>query len=77
MGEVLKMRKTPEMEASLIQEHADIMEQVDRISERARLAVEEAEVEAAPLMERAEEIERFLGEDRVIQTTRPTPPTAS
>lgn len=62
MGELLRLKPSPEMRASLIQEHTDIMQKVEVIAERARLAVGEAEVESAPLIERAEEIERFLAE---------------
>jgi hypothetical protein len=60
MGELLRLKPSPEMRASLIQEHADLIDKVGEIQDRARLAVEQAEVDAAPYMQRAEEIEAFL-----------------
>lgn len=57
---VRRLVERPEFRAALIQRHTDLVEQVRVIQERASLAVEQAEVDAAPLVEEAERIEQEL-----------------
>lgn len=70
MGELLKIKATPEMQASLIQEHADLIDKVCVLQKEASEAVDRATKASEPLLKRAEEIENFLYGDTEKTTTQ-------